>query len=251
MIEGLPERVRPLRTLDVELKRKRRRLYAGSALIGVVAAAVAIPVFALGQGSGKAGEVAPNSVAVIDPETNRVIGYVPVGVRPAEIVSGSGSVWVANLDDETVSRIDPKTRELGAHDAVLEYPGDMASPGARPGLPGVPRVRRIAPGRNEAVNTRADHRAGILGDVGPSGAWLAAGAGACGSRAATAGSLATLEGRERQTARRTRIDEALVSSSPAAVTSPGWRRPRVRVGHGARSERGTPDRARTSTTSAR
>src|SRR5207247_82953 len=66
VIEGLASEFKPLRTLDVELKRKRRRMYAGAALIGAAAAAVAIPVFALGQGgSGGSGvKVSPNSIAV-------------------------------------------------------------------------------------------------------------------------------------------------------------------------------------------
>jgi YVTN family beta-propeller protein len=110
VIEGLPGEFGPLRTLDVELKRKRRRIYAGGALIGVVAAAVAIPVFALGQGSGPSTvQVTPNSVAVIDSQTNRVSGDIPVGARPAGVVAGSGSVWVANLDDQSVSRVNPST----------------------------------------------------------------------------------------------------------------------------------------------
>src|SRR5262249_24562260 len=89
VIEGLPGNFGPLRTLEVELKRKRRGMYAGAALIGVAAAAVAIPVFALGQGgSGSDVTVAPDSVAVIDPKTNRVIDDIDVGARPAEIVSG-------------------------------------------------------------------------------------------------------------------------------------------------------------------
>jgi class 3 adenylate cyclase len=66
VIEGLRSDFAALRTLDVELRRKRRRMYAGAALIGVVAAAVAIPVFALGQGPESGGaNVAPNSLAVI------------------------------------------------------------------------------------------------------------------------------------------------------------------------------------------
>jgi YVTN family beta-propeller protein len=113
VIDGLPNKFKALRTLDVELKRKRRRIYAGSALIGVAAAAIAIPIFALGQGSSGGGvAVVPNSVAVIDPETNRVSNDVAVGARPSQIVAGFGAVWVANLDDATVSRIDPKTRSV-------------------------------------------------------------------------------------------------------------------------------------------
>jgi peptide/nickel transport system substrate-binding protein len=133
VIEGLPSAFGPLRTLDVELNRKRRRLYAGAALIGVAAAAVAIPIFALGQGSSGGSDVmvAPNSVAVIDPQTNRVTGDVPVGARPAEIVSGSGSLWVANLDDETVSRIDPTTSRVIRSIADSGVSGSLAAaPGA-------------------------------------------------------------------------------------------------------------------------
>jgi YVTN family beta-propeller protein len=110
-IEGLPSQFGALKTLDVELKRKRRRMYAGAALIGVLAAAVAIPVFALGQGSGGGGaNVKPNSLAVIDPDSNRVVDSVPnVGGRPSSATSGYGSIWVANQDDESVTRVDPRS----------------------------------------------------------------------------------------------------------------------------------------------
>ena len=130
VIEGLPSRFGPLSTLDVELKRKRRRLYAGAALIGVLAAAVAIPVFALGQGSGGGTVVAPNSVAIIDPESNRVIGSVGVGIRPSSVAVGGGAVWVANFDDETLSRIDPTTRTVTAN-VSLDYTPTGVAAGAK------------------------------------------------------------------------------------------------------------------------
>src|SRR5262245_22981698 len=110
VIEGLPSEFGQLKTLDVELKRKRRRMYAGAALIGALTAAIAIPVLALGQGSGGGTDVSPNSVAVIDPESNKVVESVPVGVSPAAIAVGAGSVWVGNTADQTVSRIDARTR---------------------------------------------------------------------------------------------------------------------------------------------
>ena len=107
VIEGLPGAFGPLKTLDVELRRKRRRMYAGAALIGVVAAAVAIPVFALGQGgSGGSTVVSGNAVAIIDPGSNKVSGQVPVGVAPASLAVGAGGLWVANSSDKTVTHID-------------------------------------------------------------------------------------------------------------------------------------------------
>ena len=153
VIEGLPSEFAQLKTLDVELRRKRRRMYVGSALIGVIAAAVAIPVFALGQGdSGGGVTVAGNAVAEIDPGSDELVGQVPnVGSRPGSIAYGSGSLWVANLDDQTVARVDPSSRSVERSIPVGDTPTGLAtSPGAvwvvgsSGGSPSV-TVRRIDP----------------------------------------------------------------------------------------------------------
>jgi YVTN family beta-propeller protein len=127
-VEGLQNEFAQLRTLDVELRRKRRRLYAGSALVGVLAAAVAIPVFAFGQGGTGSGlTVEGNSVAVIDPDSNRVTKAISVGTRPGAIASGSGSLWVANRDDASVSRIDPETSSVTKTIPVEDTPTGLAA----------------------------------------------------------------------------------------------------------------------------
>ena len=56
--------------------------------------------------------VPPDSVAVIDQQRSRVVGHVRVGRRPVAVAIGHGSVWVANADDGTVSRIHPDRREV-------------------------------------------------------------------------------------------------------------------------------------------
>ena len=129
VIEGLDSKFAPLKTLDVELARRRRRMYAGAALIGVLAAAVAIPVFAFGQGGGSGGGVAVpgNAVAVIDPGTARVTDGISVGARPGAISFGSGSLWVANLDDQTVSRLDPTTGNVVRSVHVEDTPTGLAA----------------------------------------------------------------------------------------------------------------------------
>ena len=86
--------------------RGRALIAAGGAL--VLAAAIAAGVVGLAGGVVTV-RVAPNSVAAIDPHTNRVVSQVAVGARPAGVAFGSGSLWVANLDDQTVSRVDPRT----------------------------------------------------------------------------------------------------------------------------------------------
>ena len=50
-------------------------------------------------GSGGLSAISPNAVGVIDPETNKLVAEVPVGIRPGPVAVGEGSVWVANRDD--------------------------------------------------------------------------------------------------------------------------------------------------------
>ena len=131
-IDGLPSEFGPLKTLDVELARRRRRMYIGSALIGVLAAAVAIPVFAFGQGNGGgSANVAPNSVAIIDPASNDVVDVVPnVGGRPGSIAVGQGAVWVANEDEQSLARIDPATHAVDRTPLELTPTGVAVGAGA-------------------------------------------------------------------------------------------------------------------------
>jgi YVTN family beta-propeller protein len=157
VIEGLPDRFAELKTLDVELRRKRRRMYVGAALIGVIAAAVAIPVFALGQGSGGgAATVAPNAVAIVDAGSNRVVGSVPVGIRPGPVSAAGGSVWVGNLDDRTLTRIDVAKRTATATVSLDRRTptGIAAEPGAvwvAHGLLGA--LSRVDPRFNQVAKT--------------------------------------------------------------------------------------------------
>jgi YVTN family beta-propeller protein len=92
-----------------------------------VGAAIALGAFlAFGRGSETAVTVAPNSVAVIDPATSELLADIPVGVDPAAVAVGSNAVWVANTEDKTVSRIDPKTRRLvGGAIHLDDYPTDL------------------------------------------------------------------------------------------------------------------------------
>lgn len=174
-IEGLPADFPPLKTLESQPEHAtpfdsregelaqaaqavvaapripRRRALLLAALMGVVAAAVSIPVFALGRGDsgGDAGsEVPGNAVGVIDPETNSVVGDIPVGLRPGPLDFGAGALWVANLDDESVSRVDPATRKVVRTIAVGEALSDLdAGSGAVWALSTSPavRVRQIDP----------------------------------------------------------------------------------------------------------
>jgi YVTN family beta-propeller protein len=59
-----------------------------------------------GPGPAAAG-VSTDSVGIFAADTGRQRGQVPVGASPSAVAAGDGSIWVANGDANTVSRIDP------------------------------------------------------------------------------------------------------------------------------------------------
>ncbi|MGH3077087.1 MAG: BTAD domain-containing putative transcriptional regulator, partial [Gaiellaceae bacterium] len=93
--------------------RRRRRLALGGAvaLLAVVAAAVAVLVL---RDNPAPVVVPPNSVAAIDPATNRVLpeSILQTGIEPGPVAAGAGSIWVGNLEDRSLTRIDPATGEV-------------------------------------------------------------------------------------------------------------------------------------------
>jgi YVTN family beta-propeller protein len=94
-------------------KRRRRRL-AAAALATSTAAVIAAAALLSAQPNHEARAVAVtgNSVAAIDPDTNRVVADIAVGGTPTAIAAGEGAVWVLNADDQTVSRIDTATQGI-------------------------------------------------------------------------------------------------------------------------------------------
>jgi DNA-binding SARP family transcriptional activator len=90
------------------VNRSRLAIALGALLL---AGAVAGVVLALTGGS-EAVTVQANSVAAIDPTTGRITADVPIGGQPVAMTLGGGSLWVANADDQTVIRINPKTRKV-------------------------------------------------------------------------------------------------------------------------------------------
>jgi peptide/nickel transport system substrate-binding protein len=50
--------------------------------------------------------VSENSIGVIDPDRNELIGQIQVGTRPGGIAVSEGYAWVTNSGDDTVSQVD-------------------------------------------------------------------------------------------------------------------------------------------------
>lgn len=117
--EGLPQSFPPVRgddgpregDGDAPRRSRRRGLLLGSALAAV--AAVAAVAVLVRPGSDAAGEaIAANHLGVVDPTTNKVVAQVPVGIGPGPVAVGAGAVWVGNVEDRTLTRVDPVERTV-------------------------------------------------------------------------------------------------------------------------------------------
>jgi YVTN family beta-propeller protein len=159
-----------LRTLDsgvlARLKRRRLRLAAAATALAAIAAAV---VLATRPAAGLV--VAPNSVGVINPKTNKVIGQISVGVRPGAIEVGAGAVWAANQDDKTLSRIDPRTRALARTIRLGATPTGVAvgKKAVWVAEGGAGALERVKPDYNVVTNTIANLAGPVRVSGGPRG----------------------------------------------------------------------------------
>lgn len=121
--DGLPDSFPPLRgeaelpaAAEAALRprwwRSRAALAAGVlALVSVLV--VAAVVMTRDSGGGLSG-IRANHVGLIDPGTNEIVTEVPVGIRPGPVAAREGSVWVGNLDDRTLTRVDAIQRTATA-----------------------------------------------------------------------------------------------------------------------------------------
>jgi YVTN family beta-propeller protein len=128
--EGVRAEFPPLRGAErVKAPVLRRRSVLAAALVGVLAAAVAIPVFALSSGGSKGSSFASpgrSSVASVDPSSGQPTGSVALEASPAAIAYGQGSVWATMPDQDSVSRIDPATSTVQQTIAVGNGPEGIA-----------------------------------------------------------------------------------------------------------------------------
>jgi len=144
---------------------------AGGALLLAVAVAVAVK---LSESGPSAVTVAGNSLAAIDPASNRVVAAVPLGTRPGAVVIGSGSLWTANPDDQTVSRVNPATVTVQQVIPVDGPPTGIAAAGG-----GVWVVQsNVSPAANSISVAQIDPEYNSLGSAVPIDNVIAEGSGA-------------------------------------------------------------------------
>ncbi len=97
----------PRRPCPASTQRPRHRWVLLAALLLVIAGVVVGVVVATSDET-KPILAAPNSLAVIDPNHNKVVGVVPIGDTPRGVTVGGGHVWAANAGEGTVSMVDPR-----------------------------------------------------------------------------------------------------------------------------------------------
>jgi DNA-binding beta-propeller fold protein YncE len=94
---------------------RRNLLLAVTALIAVVAAAGAVAGVLATYGHGKAAAplfARPDSLARIDPATNKVSAVIDVGAHPVVVAAAGHSVWTYNSGDGTISEVDAGTNRV-------------------------------------------------------------------------------------------------------------------------------------------
>jgi YVTN family beta-propeller protein len=93
---------------------------AGLVVVALIATGV---LLATRDTTGGLGGVRPNHVGLIDPSTNEIVDEIQVGLRPGPVAVGNGAVWIGNLDERTLTKIDAKRRTIGG-----TYPLDNRTP---------------------------------------------------------------------------------------------------------------------------
>jgi YVTN family beta-propeller protein len=142
---GPPPR-RPEHRDAAEPQPRRRPLVAAGSLIGLLALAALVVVVATDRGERRAAPPLTDdshAVAVIDPSTNEVTTAVSVGTSPGPLAfePRSHSVWVGNLDDDSVTRIDSRPIRTGRTVAIGERPVGLAAGDGTVWVAGATRTR--------------------------------------------------------------------------------------------------------------
>jgi len=108
-------------------KHRRRTIVIG-ALAGIIAAAVAIPLFVLSGGPSRVdlGETPGNIVGVLDAGSGAATDAVELPAPPTAVAAGRGLVWAASADANVVYAIDPATNTRRDTIEVGNAPGGIA-----------------------------------------------------------------------------------------------------------------------------
>jgi YVTN family beta-propeller protein len=110
---------------------------------------------------------APNRLIAIDSATARIVDSIPVGSAPVGVAAGLGSVWVASAGEQTIERVDPRSRAVTGRVGIGRLPSTISvGEGAvwvGSGIGSAGSVSRVEPDAS-AVVARLTVRRGNDGD---------------------------------------------------------------------------------------
>jgi DNA-binding SARP family transcriptional activator/streptogramin lyase len=123
-----PTLPRPRAPEPLRLHRRRRALVVA---VACVAAIAAITAYAFTRADARAVTTMPDSLAVIDPATNRLTASIPLGrgSTPGDVAVGSTGVWVTSPAEGTLIRVDPSTLTVARTFGVGGAAADVAVDG--------------------------------------------------------------------------------------------------------------------------
>ena len=111
------------------LQRRKTVLLVAAVLVAALLAAALAAVLANG-GHAKASATPlfarKDTVARIDPRTNKVSAVIPVGASPVLAAAGGHSVWVYNHTGSTISEIDARTNRVRKTTPNLPFPVEVS-----------------------------------------------------------------------------------------------------------------------------
>jgi YVTN family beta-propeller protein len=118
----------PAPPADAPAGRRARPLVAAGAAVALVAVLVILLAARDPEGESPLTRDS-HAVAVIDPETNRVTTAAQVGTNPGPLAyePASRSLWVGNIDDESVTRIEVDPVRTAKTIAIGERPSGLAA----------------------------------------------------------------------------------------------------------------------------
>ena len=137
---------------------RRRRILTRWTVASVVAVVLVIAAALVAASRDSSGhtqvpvKLAGDSVAVIDPDTNAILGEIPVGGRPTGPAVGEGSVWVGNRDDNTLLRIDPTARQVVRRIGLGVTPTDIEVGAGSVWILSDKALLRVDPATNHVVD---------------------------------------------------------------------------------------------------
>jgi hypothetical protein len=144
-------------------RKSRTGLYA--LIGGTVLAAIVAFVVVLALAGGGGGEGNPAGEVVGEP--------IRVGKRPLDAAFGGGAIWTANLDDNSVTRLDPATNKTTTIPVRDLFPFETDFDGDALFVTGPSEIRKIDPATNRVVATYNDSEGEITSVAAGEGAlWV-------------------------------------------------------------------------------